>query len=79
VRLTRREQEILELLDRDLSNEEIARLLVISPHTVKRHLEHLFHKLEAGSRHEATRNAHRWGLLRTRKGDHWWTTESQGL
>jgi DNA-binding NarL/FixJ family response regulator len=72
VRLTRREREILELLDLDFSNEEIARRLFISPHTVKRHLEHLFRKLEAGSRHEATRNAHRWGLLRTRKSDRLW-------
>lgn len=78
VRLTPREQEILELLDRDFSNEEIARRLFISPHTVKRHLEHLFRKLKAGSRHEATRNAHRWGLLRTRKGDRMWSLENPG-
>ncbi|MBX5466867.1 MAG: LuxR C-terminal-related transcriptional regulator [Firmicutes bacterium] len=72
VRLTRREREILELLDRDFSNDEIARRLFVSPHTVKRHLEHLFRKLEASSRHEATRNAHQWGLLRTRKSDRFW-------
>ncbi|MCL8207042.1 MAG: LuxR C-terminal-related transcriptional regulator [Actinomycetia bacterium] len=67
--LTPREQEILELLDRDFTNEEIARILVISPHTVKRHLEHLFDKLAVRSRYEAVRLAHRYGLLRTRSTD----------
>jgi DNA-binding NarL/FixJ family response regulator len=69
VLLTPREREILELLDRDFSNEEIARILVISPHTVKRHLEHLFSKLSVRSRHEAVRLAHRHGLLKTRQTD----------
>ncbi|MCY0884290.1 MAG: helix-turn-helix transcriptional regulator [Firmicutes bacterium] len=69
VSLTPREREILTLLDRDYSNQEIAHLLVISPHTVKRHLEHLFRKLAVSSRMEAVHIAHRNGLLRTRRTD----------
>lgn len=69
VPLTPREREILALLDRDFSNDEIARILVISPHTVKRHLEHLFNKLRVRSRDEAVRLAHRHGLLKTRQTD----------
>jgi DNA-binding CsgD family transcriptional regulator len=67
--LTPREHQILALLDRDCTNQEIAERLVISPHTVKRHLEHLFRKLGVGSRHEAVRLAHRCGLLMTRRDD----------
>lgn len=67
--LTPRELEILALLDRDFSNQDIARLLVISPHTVKRHLEHLFRKLAVSSSMEAVHIAHRHGLLRTRRTD----------
>ncbi len=63
--LTRRELEILSQLDKGYSNQEIATQLFISPHTVKRHIEHVLKKFDAKDRHECVRLAHADGLLRT--------------
>ena len=51
--LSKREQEILTLVARGLSNQEIAKDLVISQNTVKVHLRNIFAKLEAVSRTDA--------------------------
>jgi two-component system, NarL family, nitrate/nitrite response regulator NarL len=51
--LTPREVEVLTALADGLSNKAAARRLGISPHTVKFHVEQLFHKLGAGCRAEA--------------------------
>ncbi len=51
--LTPREVEVLTALADGLSNKAAARRLGISPHTVKFHIEQLFHKLGAGCRAEA--------------------------
>lgn len=48
--LTRRERDIVRLVRRDLSNDEIARELAISKRTVEKHLENIFRKLELKSR-----------------------------
>ena len=61
--LTEREQEVLELLAEDLSNEEIAERLVISKHTVARHRENLMRKLGLHSRSELVKYAIRNGLI----------------
>jgi DNA-binding NarL/FixJ family response regulator len=53
VLLTPREIEVLVAVGNGLSNKAAARLLGISPHTVKFHVESLFRKLGAGSRAEA--------------------------
>jgi two-component system nitrate/nitrite response regulator NarL len=53
VLLTPREIEVLGALGNGLTNKELARLLGISPHTVKFHIESLFRKLGAASRAEA--------------------------
>jgi DNA-binding CsgD family transcriptional regulator len=53
VLLTPREIEVLVAVGNGLSNKAAARLLGISPHTVKFHIESLFRKLGAGSRAEA--------------------------
>ena len=52
-RLTAREQEILRLIDRGLSNKEIARELFIEVPTVKNHVHHILGKLEVSTRSEA--------------------------
>jgi DNA-binding NarL/FixJ family response regulator len=43
-RLTAREQEIAELVEKGLKNREIARTLGIQTGTVKIHLKHIFEK-----------------------------------
>ncbi|MEV4296948.1 ATP-binding protein [Microbispora rosea] len=48
--LTRREQEIAELIAQGLSNKEIASALVISQRTVEGHVEHILDKLGFASR-----------------------------
>jgi two-component system, NarL family, nitrate/nitrite response regulator NarL len=53
VLLTSREIEVLGALGNGMTNKEVARLLGISPHTVKFHIESLFRKLGAASRAEA--------------------------
>lgn len=48
--LTRREREILVLIDRGLTNKEIARSLKVSLSTVKNHVHRIITKLEVRSR-----------------------------
>jgi len=51
--LSARETEVLSLMARGLSNKHIARELVLSPHTVKRHVAHILDKLDLASRSQA--------------------------
>jgi LuxR family maltose regulon positive regulatory protein len=51
--LTRREQEILQLLTQRLTAGEIAQQLVLSEQTVKRHRANIYQKLGVNSRREA--------------------------
>lgn len=53
--LTRREIEILELLEQGLTNQQIASRLSVTLHTVKNHVHSLLTKLGVGSRTEAVR------------------------
>jgi DNA-binding NarL/FixJ family response regulator len=55
VQLTRREQEVLELLDRELDTAQISELLGISAVTVRRHVSHILQKLRAPDRDAALR------------------------
>jgi len=61
--LSARELEVLGLVARGLSNREIAEQLVVSPHTVHRHVANIRHKLGQGSRAAAVAEAARLGLL----------------
>ena len=62
-RLTKREREVFDLLVRGLSNDEIARLLVVTPATVKTHVGHVLTKLDRRDRVHAVLYAHETGLL----------------
>jgi len=59
-----RELEVLDLLAAGRSNKEIARLLDVSPNTVKTHLTNLYEKLEVRRRTEAILRARELGMIR---------------
>jgi DNA-binding NarL/FixJ family response regulator len=51
--LSRRECEVMHLIERGLSNKEIARELCLSVSTVKHHVHHILEKLELSRRTQA--------------------------
>ncbi len=53
--LTQREAEVLALAAEGKTNREIAAVLVLSEHTIRRHLQNVFGKLGVSSRAAATR------------------------
>lgn len=61
--LSKRELEILGLLSKGLSNQEIAAKLFISLSTVKTHNQNLFEKLEVQRRTQAVEKAKRLNLI----------------
>jgi ATP/maltotriose-dependent transcriptional regulator MalT len=61
--LTAREREVLALVAQGLSDSEIAERLVVSPHTVHRHVANVRTKLRLPSRAAAVAYATREGLL----------------
>jgi DNA-binding CsgD family transcriptional regulator len=65
-RLSAREREVLAGLAAGKTNREIADALVISQHTVGRHVESIFAKLGVTSRAAATAYAYEHGLLSRR-------------
>jgi DNA-binding NarL/FixJ family response regulator len=60
--LTPREGEVLALIARGLSNEEIAAQLVVSLATVKTHVNHVFAKTGSRDRAQAVRYAYTHGI-----------------
>jgi LuxR family transcriptional regulator, maltose regulon positive regulatory protein len=62
-RVTPREREVLRLLAEGLTNREIAERLVLSEHTVHRHVANILRKLGLPSRTAAATEAVRSGLL----------------
>lgn len=62
-RLTAREKEILDLIAEGADNRTIADRLVVSPHTVRTHVQNLLAKLGAHSKLEALTIAARRGLV----------------
>ena len=60
--MTSRELEVLRLLAAGKSNREIATALVISEHTVARHVQNIFAKLGVSSRTAAGAFAFQHGL-----------------
>jgi LuxR family maltose regulon positive regulatory protein len=61
--LTSRELEVLQMLAAGMPNQRIARELVVSLDTVKKHVSHLLGKLGAASRTEAVARARQLGLI----------------
>jgi ATP/maltotriose-dependent transcriptional regulator MalT len=61
--LTLREQEIIELLSKRLSNQEIADRLFISRETAKRHIANMYKKLMVKNRRQAVDQAISQGIL----------------
>ncbi len=61
-RLTEREVQVLRLVATGRSNREIATTLVISEHTVARHVQNILAKVGASSRTAASDFAHKHGL-----------------
>ena len=64
--LTRRQLEVLELLEHGLSNAEIAGRLFISEKTAGHHVSAILQKLGAGSRGEAAAAARKLGITASR-------------
>ena len=61
--LSPREREVLRLVATGRSNREIATALVVSEHTVARHLQNVFAKLGVSSRTAASAYAHQHDLI----------------
>ena len=61
--ISKREYEVLELINQGLSNQEIAEKLFVSLNTIKTHTSNLFVKLDAKRRTQAIQRAKQLGLL----------------
>jgi DNA-binding NarL/FixJ family response regulator len=62
-KLSAREREVLTHVAAGRSNREIAEMLVLSPHTVARHVEHIYAKLGVSNRTAATAYAYEHHLV----------------
>ena len=61
--LSRSESDVLALVAKGLTNQEVAQMLGNSPHTVAKHVKNIYGKLHICSRAEAAREALRRGIL----------------
>jgi DNA-binding NarL/FixJ family response regulator len=62
--LSARELEVLNLITRGFTFDEISRLLSVSSHTVSTYVKRIYAKLEVGSKTEAVYEARKLGLVR---------------
>ncbi len=62
-KLSKRQTQLIAMLDKGMSNRDIATELEISEHTVKVHLWRLFRRLGVKSRTQALHHARSHGLL----------------
>ena len=62
--MTEREREILSMVGRGMSNEEIASDFVISPATVRTHVGRIMSKLDAHDRAQLVVAAYESGLVK---------------
>ena len=70
-KLTKRQTQLLLLIDKGMGNRDIADNLQISEHTVKVHLWRLFRQLNVSSRSQASHLARANGLLQRRMSKGW--------
>jgi len=61
--LSARELDVLKLIAKGFSNDEIARTLFISPHTVKNHVSNIYRKMGVDDRTQVAITALRLGLV----------------
>jgi len=61
--ISARELEVLQLMAKGFSNQEIANTLFVSVSTIKTHISNLFFKLEASRRIQAVEKAKNLGLI----------------
>jgi DNA-binding NarL/FixJ family response regulator len=61
--LSKRELEVLRLIEKGMTYDEVGQVLQISWHTVTTHLRRVYHKLQVGSRGEAVYEARQRGLI----------------
>ena len=64
-KLSEREREVLRLIAQGKTSPEIARLLVLSPHTVQTHRDHIMEKLNLHRKAELIKYAIEKGLIET--------------
>jgi DNA-binding NarL/FixJ family response regulator len=62
-KLSKRQKQLLIMLDKGMSNRDIADELKISEHTVKVHLWRLFRRMDVKSRSQASHLARLQGLV----------------
>ncbi|MCY1262712.1 HTH-type transcriptional regulator MalT [compost metagenome] len=63
IALTGKERHVLELVAQGKSNKEMAKLLGVTPETIKSHMKHIFTKLQVDSRAQAAVAAKACGLI----------------
>jgi len=61
--ISKREAEILLLMDEGLSNQQIADKLFISENTIKKHISNIFQKLQVERRTEAIKKARELSII----------------
>jgi DNA-binding NarL/FixJ family response regulator len=69
VPLTPRERDVLQMLTRGYSNQQIARRLFITESTVSVHVSHILTKLGVSNRLQAVAAVHRLNLLPEEPGE----------
>ena len=63
IKLSKRETEILEQLSKGLNYQQIAENLIISPSTVRKHIENIYKKLQVHNKIEAIQKATKHSIL----------------
>jgi DNA-binding CsgD family transcriptional regulator len=61
--LSEREAQVLRHLCKGLNYNQIASNLIISPNTVRRHIENIYKKLEVNNKSEAQQLAYKFNLV----------------